>query len=86
MFALVYDKQAEKALRHMPTNWGRRIREKMHELAKDPYARQNNATRLQGRKGYRLRVGDWRILYDIEDDRLIVRVLDVCPRGSAYDP
>jgi mRNA-degrading endonuclease RelE of RelBE toxin-antitoxin system len=29
-------------------------------------------------------VGDWRIVYAIEDDRLIVLVLEISPRGSAY--
>ena len=33
---------------------------------------------------YRVRVGDWRILYAIEDDRLVVLVLDVVRRDQAY--
>ena len=33
---------------------------------------------------YRIRVGDWRIIYAIEDDRLIVLVLEVAPRGRIY--
>jgi mRNA interferase RelE/StbE len=33
---------------------------------------------------YRVRVGEWRISYAIEDDRLIVLILEVAPRGGAY--
>ena len=33
---------------------------------------------------YRIRIGDWRILYAIEDDRLVVIILDVVRRDQAY--
>ncbi len=33
---------------------------------------------------HRLRVGDWRIIYLIKDGQLVIVVIDVAPRGSAY--
>lgn len=39
---------------------------------------------LGGREGYRIRVRDHRILYSVEDDRLIVEVARVGPRGDVY--
>jgi len=33
---------------------------------------------------YRIQVGDWRILYAIEDDRLVILILDVVRRDQAY--
>jgi mRNA interferase RelE/StbE len=42
----------------------------------------NNATKLQGREGFRLRLGDWSVLYESEKNRLLN--LDVKPRGGAY--
>jgi len=33
---------------------------------------------------YRVRVGDWRISYAVEDDRLIILILEVDPCGGAY--
>jgi mRNA interferase RelE/StbE len=50
----------------------------------NPYAANNNLKRLHGRDGYRLRVGDWRVLYELQDDRLVMLVLEVGPRGGIY--
>jgi mRNA interferase RelE/StbE len=66
----------------MPRNVAETVVGKITTLAADPYAPNNNATRLQGRPGFRLRVGDWRVLYEVDESRLLV--LDIKPRGGAY--
>jgi mRNA-degrading endonuclease RelE of RelBE toxin-antitoxin system len=38
----------------------------------------------QGRDGYRLRIGDWRVIYELHDDRLVMLVLEVGPRRGIY--
>lgn len=53
-----FTKEALRALRAMPRTMALTIRSKIDELAKDPYAVNRNATKLAGRPGYRLRVGD----------------------------
>ncbi|PZX25460.1 Gp70 [Cupriavidus phytorum] len=83
MFAIEFTKQAAQALRAMPRNLAATIVAKIHALAADPYAPNPNARKLAGRDGYRLRVGDWRVLYEIENDRLIALVLAISPRGGA---
>jgi len=60
------------------------IRDKLRLLATAPYAPNNNVKKLQGREGYRMRVGDCRVIYEIRDDQLIVLVLDSGPRGGIY--
>jgi len=57
---------------------------KIKEVAVNPYAPSNNLTKLQGRDAYRLRVGDWRVIYELHDDRLVMVILEVGPRGGIY--
>jgi mRNA interferase RelE/StbE len=59
------------------------IRQKIGELADDPLSMSPNIKRLQGRPGYRLRVQDWRIIFQIEGN--ILHIEEVEPRGSAYE-
>jgi mRNA interferase RelE/StbE len=84
VFRAEYSKSALKALREMPRNIAEIIRAKIVTLLADPYGSHNNAMRLQGRTGYRLRVGDWRVLYELDDKQKVLLVLDIKPRGGAY--
>ena len=49
-----------------------------------PYARHNNVTTLQGRDGYRLRVGDRRVVYDVQGDLLALVALELNTRRGIY--
>ena len=82
MYRVVTTKSFDKALARLPLNWQKRIVAKVKEVAVDPYAPNNNLTKLQGRDGYRLRVGDWRVIYELQDERLVMLVLDMGPRGD----
>ena len=84
MHKIVYTTQAAKSLLKMPRNTAQRIREKLELLAADPFAPLPNVTKLQGRPGYRLRVGDWRIIYEINEDSVVIVVLKIAPRGEVY--
>ena len=77
-------KSFAKALARLPVNWQRRIVGKIKEVAADPYARHNNATKLQGRDGYRLSIGNWRVIYELHDDRWELWALDVGAREGVY--
>lgn len=84
MYRVVTTKSFDKALARLLLNWQKRIVAKVKEVAVDPYAPNNNLTKLQGRDGYRLRVGDWRVIYELQDERLVMLVLDMGPRGDIY--
>jgi mRNA interferase RelE/StbE len=81
---ITFTRQAVKSLQKMPRNTAVLIREKLTQIANDPFAPHLNATKLQGRSGYRLRVGDWRMIYEIRKDELVIIVLKVAPRGEVY--
>jgi mRNA interferase RelE/StbE len=68
----------------MPRNTADLIRRKVQEVAADP-AKTRNVKKLKGRDGYRLRVGDWRVVYDIEAGKLVLIVIEIGPRGDIYD-
>ncbi|MEZ4713004.1 MAG: type II toxin-antitoxin system RelE/ParE family toxin [Caldilineaceae bacterium] len=85
MYQIVFTKQADRTLRKLPRNVAQRIREKLVQIAESPYGQHNHVTKLQQRPGFRLRVGGWRIIYDIEDERLVILVLKIGPRGGVYE-
>jgi len=55
----------------------------MLALENDP--RPPGCKKLKGRLGYRIRVGDYRIIYEIQDKILLVTVLDVGNRSEIYN-
>ena len=59
-----------------------RIVRKIRELAEDP--RPPGCQKLSGRDRYRIRQGPYRIVYSVEDDRLIVYVVKVGHRSDVY--
>lgn len=68
----------------MPSNVARTIVRRINQLAEEPYAPNNNVTRLTGESGYRLRVGDWRVLYELHDDTRVLEIIKIGPRGGVY--
>jgi mRNA interferase RelE/StbE len=74
---------AQRQLRRLPPGDAARSRGPILALAID--ARPPGATKLAGTDFWRLRVGDLRVIYVIEDDRRLVVVLKVARRSeSAY--
>ena len=84
MYQIVYTKEAAKTLHKLPRNAARLIQEKLEDIAANPRTQRNNVTKLQNRPGYRLRVGDWRVIYKIDDDQLVILVLKLGSRGGVY--
>ena len=59
-----------------------RIEDALHKLAQDPLALRNQIKRLKGDSALRLRVGDWRVIFDAEPGRLVI--LAVAHRREVY--
>lgn len=78
-----YEPRAIKDLRRLDRPIRERIVNAIDRLAAhDPSA---DVKRLRDMPLYRLRVGDWRVLFSQDGDRLIVMIVRVLPRGRAYD-
>ena len=73
---------AEKGLRRVDAQDRPRIRGAIALLAYDP--RPPASRKLKGRDAYRVRIGDYRILYRIEDEVLLVVVVTVGHRREVY--
>ena len=76
-------KRAQKTLTRLPTNQVSRIDHAIRSLALDP--RPHSCKKLKGFDDlYRIRIGDWRIIYAVRDKSLIILVVDISSRGDAY--
>ena len=76
-------KRAIKALEHINEPYYSNIKEAIYELADEP--RPQGYKKLKGRDAFRIRVADYRIIYEIFDEELIVDVIDLGHRKDIYD-
>ncbi len=74
--------KVEKDLKTLPKHVLRAIRRTIDALADDP--RPSGAKRLSAREEWKIRVGDYRVLYLIEDERLTIVVVKVGHRSDFY--
>jgi len=81
-YRILIKKSVLKDLDAIPKKDVQRIIAAIRALADDP--RPPQAKRLSGREQYRLRQGDYRILYTIQDDVLVVTVVEVGNRKEIY--
>ena len=83
-YKVVINKSAAKELQDIPGRKDRqRLVERIRRLVENP--RPMGAEKLSGtRDKYRIRQGNFRVLYEIEDDVLIVYVVKIAERKDAY--
>ena len=81
-YRVIIRKSVSKDMRGIPKKDARRIVEAIESLADNP--RPPGTKKLSGQERYRLRQGNYRILYEIEDERLIVCVVRVGDRRDVY--
>lgn len=81
-YRIVIKRSAAKEIEKVTLKDRRRIIGKIKELAHEP--RPVGSKKLSGQEKYRVRQGDYRILYQIEDGRLIITVVKVAHRRDVY--
>jgi mRNA interferase RelE/StbE len=80
MFKIVWDEKAFQELQKLESLVSRRILKKVRQLEEDPFAK--GVKKLNGSDGFRLRVGDYRVLFAVEGEQ--IQVLKVGHRKSIY--
>ena len=84
MYRLKYRRQARNYLARLPLQTKTAIVNKLHELARNPDNPDLDIDTLKGRKGFRLRVGQYRVIYTRQEDQRIIEVVKVRSRGDIY--
>ena len=81
MFTLEWKEDALADLEKLENSIVRRIIKKVEELLQDPYSK--DIKRLKGIEAFRLRVGDYRVIFEIEKDTILI--LKIGHRKNIYE-
>ncbi len=83
-YSLLIRSQAKKKLQSLPRTDRFRIAEKLEQLGRNPDDVSLDIKKLEGKPYFRLRVGNWRVIFDRQDVVRIIAVEKIKPRGDAY--
>ncbi len=81
-YELTILRRAQKELGELPTDTYPRVRDAIGGLAQEP--RPPGCLKLTGRDGWRIRIGNYRVIYEIDDGGRVVTVLHVGHRRDVY--
>jgi mRNA interferase RelE/StbE len=81
-YRLLIKPSAAKELEGLPLKDRRRVATRLQRLASDP--RPTGAEKLSGQDKYRLRQGDYRLLYSVDDAALTVVIVKIGHRREVY--
>jgi mRNA interferase RelE/StbE len=81
-YEILIRRSAEKEIRDLPISARARVVDRIRALVDEP--RPPGCEKLSGREAYRVRVGEYRVIYTIEDRVLVVEVVRVAHRKDAY--
>ena len=82
MYRLKYRKQARNYLARLPLKVKSVIIDRLHQIAADPDHTEFDIKALKGRVGFRLRIGQYRVIYTRHDEYLIMEVVKIVESGK----
>ncbi|MDO8616422.1 MAG: type II toxin-antitoxin system RelE/ParE family toxin [Dehalococcoidia bacterium] len=83
MHEVAYEPRAERELLALPRDVARRVAAAIDRLSEEP--RPSGCRKLSSRRErlYRIRVGDYRVIYEVRDNELVIIVIQVAKRDEA---
>jgi mRNA interferase RelE/StbE len=81
-FQVILPKSVQKELDRLPDDIARRIMVRLAALERNP--RPPDVKKLKGREAWRIRVGDYRVIYEIQDSVLQIIVTTIGHRREVY--
>jgi mRNA interferase RelE/StbE len=83
-FTVEFSSRAERDLGRLPSKVQTSIVDELRKLARAPYNARNVKRLAASTRAYRLRVGSYRVIYELLDDRLQILVIRVGHRRERY--
>lgn len=81
-YSVIIQRRAQKQIARLPTNIQDRIEKSLQALSDEP--RPRGSHKLQGREGWRIRVGDYRVVYELDDTAREVLIVTLGHRKDIY--
>ena len=82
-YCIIISKSVQKQIGNLPSQIKNRVIEKIQSLAQEP--RPSDVVKLKGSdQEYRIRIGDYRIRYEIDDSSQIIKLLQCKHRRDVY--
>ena len=83
VYSILIKATAQKQLSKLPWNVADDLLKLIQSLSTNP--RPSGCKKLKGRDGYRIRKGDYRIIYDIYDNKLVIEIIAAGHRKDIYE-
>lgn len=81
-YTILILRRAQKELANLPSGVYERVRDAIRALAQNP--RPMGCLKLVGREGWRIRVENYRVIYEIDDEQRTVTILHIGHRRDVY--
>ncbi|MFT4929335.1 MAG: mRNA interferase RelE/StbE [Phenylobacterium sp.] len=81
-YEILIERSAQKSLVKIPKSEQLKIIQSIESLSDNP--RPHGSKKLSGRDGWRIRIGNYRVIYEIQNNQLIVLVLSIGDRKEIY--
>lgn len=83
MYKVNFSKKASKSLQNISEPFYSNIKKSILSLSENP--RPFGYKKLKGRDAYRIRVGNYRVIYEVFDNQLLIYIIDLGHRKDIYD-